>query len=576
MQATLSSAIADFRRARYQAAWEQVLARLSGGSNDLLSYEDVRQKLKGGTALPRGLRDVPLQLIVGSVGRYGDFTRSFLPRKDSTEQRWARVKVATMDLTGVPPVELYQIGEVYFVLDGNHRVSVARELGLETIQAYVHEIQTKVPLTADVKPDDIILKAEYVDFLEKTRLDELRPKADLSVTVPGRYPLLLEHIDVHRYYLGVAQQREIDYYEAVQNWYDTIYEPIIQIIRDQGLLLDFPERTETDLYLWLSKHREELTAALGWETSTEDAAADLAEQSGSRPLQLVSRLGGKLLEAMTPDELESGPPPGQWRRDRLAHRREECLFRDILVPVSDSDIGWVGLEQAAVVAEREGGHLRGLHIVPTAAERTGPAAQLMRDRFKWRVGEFHLEGDLVVDAGEIARRVVERSRWTDLVVIDMAHPPGDRPLSRLSSGLRTILRRSPRPILIVSGTVSPLNRALLAYDGSPKADEALFVATYLASRWPMALVTLSVVEKDRVTAATLARAQDYLSSHGVEADCRLGEGPVVETIVKTMSAQQCDWLLMGSYGLNPVIEAMVGSSLDQLLRQVDFPLLICR
>jgi nucleotide-binding universal stress UspA family protein len=576
MQASFSSAVTDFRRARYRAAWEQVMARLSGRSNDLLSYEDVRQKLKTGTALPRGLHDVPLDLIVGSVGRYGDFTRNFLPRKDSDEQRWARVKMATMDMTGVPPIELYQIGEVYFVLDGNHRVSVARELRLKTIQAYVHEIQTKLPLTADANPDDIILKAEYLDFLEQTRLDERRPDANLSVTAPGRYPLLLEHIDVHRYYMGVEQQREIDYFTAVEHWYDRVYLPIIQTIRQQGLLLDFPERTETDLYLWLSKHRGELADVLGWEISPEEAATDLAGQSGVRSPSLVSRLGGKLLEVMTPDELETGPPPGQWRRDRLAHRGDDAIFRDILAPVSDADVGWVGLEQAAVIAQREGGRLRGLHVVDTAADQSGPAARRLRDQFKWRVGEFHLEGDLVVDVGGVARKVVERSRWTDLIVIDMVHPPANHPLSRLSSGLRTILRRSPRPVLIVSGVVSPLNRALLAYDGSPKADEALFVATYLARRWSMSLVTLTVAEKDRVNEQTLARAADYLASHGVEATCLLGAGSVVETIMDTAVQRQCDWLLMGSYGLNPVIEAVIGSSLEQILRQVDIPVLICR
>jgi nucleotide-binding universal stress UspA family protein len=576
MQASLASAVTDFRRARYRAAWEQIMARLSGRSNDLLSYEDVRKKLKAGSAIPRGLRDVPLDLIVGSVGRYGDFTRNFLPRKDSDEQRWARVKVATMDLTGLPPIELYQIGEVYFVLDGNHRVSVARELGVQTIQAYVQEIQTKIPLTADVKPDDIILKAEYLDFLEQTRLDQRRPEADLSVTAPGRYPLLLEHIEVHRYYMGLEWQREIDYYEAVEHWYDHIYLPIIQTIRQQGLLFDFPERTETDLYLWLSKHRGELAEELGWETSPEEAAADLAGQHGARPSNLVSRLGGLLLDAMTPEELEAGPPPGQWRRDRLDHRSDNVLFRDILAPVSDSDIGWVGLEQAAIIAEREGGRLRGLHLVETAAEQDSPAVRQMRDLFKWRVGEFHLEGDLAVEVGGIARKVVERSRWTDLVVIDMAHPPPNRLLPRLNSGLRTILRRSPRPILIVSGVVSPLCRALLAYDGSPKADEALFVAAYLARRWSMSLVVLTVPEKERVNEQTLAQAADYLASHDVEATFLLSDGPVVDAVMRTAVEQQCDWLLMGGYGPNPVVEAVIGSSLEGVLRQADIPVLICK
>jgi len=174
------------------------MARLTGRSADLLSYEEVRQKLKVKGMGKWGLEDIPLDAIVGSVGRYTDFTRSFLPRQDSDEERWARVKVAVTDLGGLPPIEVYQIGQAYLVRDGNHRVSVARQVAATHIQAYVTEVRTKVPLLPDTQPDDLILKAEYTDFLERTRLDELRPEADLSVTVPGQYQALEEHIEVHR------------------------------------------------------------------------------------------------------------------------------------------------------------------------------------------------------------------------------------------------------------------------------------------------------------------------------------------------------------------------------------------
>ncbi len=166
-------AVQDFREARRQAVREQLMAHLTGKAADLLSYDEVREKLKARGSKPLGLKDIPLDAIVGSVGRYADFTRSFLPKVDSDRERWARVQVANADLTGLPPIEAYQIGEAYFVRDGNHRVSVARQLGAPTIQAYVTEIETRVPLTADVQPDDLILKAEYADFLEKTRLDEI-------------------------------------------------------------------------------------------------------------------------------------------------------------------------------------------------------------------------------------------------------------------------------------------------------------------------------------------------------------------------------------------------------------------
>ena len=157
--------------------------------------------------------------------------------------------MATTRLTGLPPIEVYNIGDAYFVKDGNHRVSVARQLGNETIQAYVTEVRTRVPMTADLTPDDLILKAEYADFLEQTHLDELRPDADLNVTIPGQYPKLLEHIAVHQYYRGLDLDREVSYLEAVAHWYDTVYLPIIELISERGIMRSFPDRTETDLYL---------------------------------------------------------------------------------------------------------------------------------------------------------------------------------------------------------------------------------------------------------------------------------------------------------------------------------------
>jgi hypothetical protein len=122
-----SSAVQDFYRARNQAALKEVLGRLTGRSTELLSYEDVRQKVRASGVISRSLQEIPVEAIIGSVGRYNDFTRDFLPRLDSDQNRWANVKVAVHDLSGVPPVELYKVGDIYFVHDGHHRISVARQ-----------------------------------------------------------------------------------------------------------------------------------------------------------------------------------------------------------------------------------------------------------------------------------------------------------------------------------------------------------------------------------------------------------------------------------------------------------------
>jgi nucleotide-binding universal stress UspA family protein len=573
---SFSSALSDFRHARSRAALEEVMAQLTGKPVNLLSFEEVRQKLKARGVKKRELKEIPLDAIVGSVGRYADFTRSFLPRRDSDADRWARVKVAAAGLAGLPPIEVYQIDRAYFVLEGNHRVSVARELGATHIEAYVSVVHAKVPLTPDVQPDDLILKAEYAEFLEHTRLDELRPGADLTVTVPGQYQLLEEHVEVHRYFMGLEQQREIPYEEAVGHWYDEVYLPVVQVIRERGILRDFPERTEADLYLWVSEHRAALEQELEWEIGTEVAATDLADQFSPRPQRVVARLGERILDTVLPDEFDAGPSPGQWRRDRLATRQDDRLFADILVPVSGEEVGWQALEQALEVARREGGRLRGLHVLPAKDQEDDEKARAVQDEFSRRCREAGIPGELVIEVGEVARKICERSRWTDLVITSLAHPPAPQAVARLSSGFGTLIRRCPRPVLAVPGASSRLERALLAYDGSPKADEALFIATYLAGRWNISLTVVTVIEAGRTTAETLLRAQSYLERHGVQAAFVKESSPVAEAILKVSEERGSDLLIVGGYGFSPVLEVVLGSAVDQVLRESQQPVLICR
>ena len=485
-----SRAVLDFQHARQRADLERIVARLTGKSADLLSYDDVRRQLRAHLCTDLGLHNIPLDAIVGSVGRYTDFSRSFLPLQDHDAGRWARVKVAMTGLVGVPAIEVYKIGDVYFVHDGNHRVSVARQLDATHIEAHVVEVCTDVPLAPDVQPDELILKAEYAGFLERTGLKELRPGLDLTVTAPAKYDALLEHIEVHRYFMGVEQQREIGYEEAVTDWHDAVYLPVVEIIRERGILRDFPGRTETDLYLWIAEHRAALQEWLGWEIGSEAAADDLAAQHSPRPGRVVARLGGRLLDAVTPDELQAGPPPGAWRAGA-----QDRLFADILVPLDGSEGAWLALEQALLVAQREHARLQGLFVVSDESERAGKVAKGIRERFDWRCGELGISGKLVVRVGQVARQICDSARWAHLVVVSLAHPPAPRPVERLSSGFRTLVRRCPRPILAVPGNVSSMRRVLLAYDGSAKAREALFLAAYAACRWGTELLGVTVAEK---------------------------------------------------------------------------------
>jgi nucleotide-binding universal stress UspA family protein len=567
-----SSALSDFQRARSQAQLKELLGRLSGEQTQLLSFDEVRQTLRLQGGIERGLRDIPLDAIVGSVGRYTDFTRDFLPRKEINPERWARVMVAANGLVGLPPIEVYQIGNAYFVIDGNHRVSVARQMNAQYIQAYVTEVQSRVPLNPDVKPDELILLAEYNQFLEQTRLNEFRPQADLSVTLPGQYPRLLEQIEVHRYFMGLEQQREIPYEEAVTHWYDEVYLPVVQIIRNQGILRSFPNRTETDLYIWIAKHRAELEEALGQPVRPEHVAGHLAEAHSPASAGFFSRLRNLIL----PEKLGAGPRPGTWREQALAARPPDQLFQDILVPVNGKEDGWCALDQAIQVAQREGASLYGLHVVEEEADLASEAALRVQAEFERRCQEAQVPGRLAIAAGEVVEQTCARATVADLVIVNLSYPPAPQPLAKLSSGFHDLIQRCPRPVLATPQTVSPLNRALLAFDGSPKAREALFVAAYLAGKWRIPLSVVTVEDGGFDPEEVLAQARSYLEEHGVSADYRMERGPVGDTILDNCSRDGCDLVLVGGYGLTPVLEVVLGSAVDQVLRQSCQPVLICR
>jgi nucleotide-binding universal stress UspA family protein len=577
-----NEALQEFRRARLRADLEQLRARLTGRTAELLSYEDVRRMLHAGSAVgKRELRDVPLSAIVGSVGRYKDFTRNFLPLQDGTASRWANLQIRASGLSGFPPIEVYQVGDAYFVHDGNHRVSVARQMGADHIEAYVTRFESKVPLSPDDDLDDLIIKAEYADFLELTHLDQSRPDHDLAVTTPGRYPLISAQIEAHRERLSEESGRRISIPEASTHWYDTVYLPTIQVIHDRGMLRDFPDRTQADLYAWIHKYREELIDALGWEVDPETVAINLPQRFSPRADRRIARLGERLRSVLTPDVLESGPAPGEWRRTRMITSAEEDLFRNILVPIGLQESDWAALNQALVIAQREGSSVQGLHIVGSAHAQEGGRVRALRARFEDQCKAANVVGEMAVvvhntDMPGVMSTISDRARWVDLVTIRVDRPPRNRPLARLGSSIGMLLRRCPRPVLTVPEHHRPLQRAILAYDGSPKADEALFVGAYLCGRWQLPLTVVSVLEAGGVDEETVARAQTQLAAYGTEAEFISERGRVAAILVEAAQKRQCDLFIMGGYGFTPLLEVVLGSTVDEILRTVESPVLICR
>jgi hypothetical protein len=276
----------NWDRARQHAIFEELLALISGRQDSLLSFDEVQARLRLRHSNYRGLQDIPIDRIRGSVGRYRDFTRTFLPRSNTMRDRWERVNKIALT-RGFPPIEVYQVGEAYFVLDGNHRVSIARQAGMPSIQAHVWEFDTPVGLSADADLDELMIKTEYREFLASTGLDASRPEADIEFTTPGRYRELEYQIALYRSALERIDGELISFQEAAARWYDMVYTPAVQIIDQHGLLDEFPDRTEADLFIWVWRHHRELQQH--GPISLEDAAEDVKRQA-SRPL--LSRVWG--------------------------------------------------------------------------------------------------------------------------------------------------------------------------------------------------------------------------------------------------------------------------------------------
>ena len=266
-----SLAYEDFERAYHRSFWRKVMARLTGKSNELLPFDQVREALPYTGQRDIGLQTVPLDKIVGSVGRYRDFDRAFLPTQRQTTERWVNIRKAHYRDESLPPVDLYKIGEVYFVKDGNHRISVARERNQVDIDAYVTEIDVPFRLTADMDIDSVMQEKAYGQFSQSTKLDELRPDADLRLSNPAEYARLREHIDAHRYYLGTERQADVSDADAAQSWYDNVYRPLVEAIEVEGLRGQFSELTMADLYLRVSEYQW-LVREAAQETLAEDVA----------------------------------------------------------------------------------------------------------------------------------------------------------------------------------------------------------------------------------------------------------------------------------------------------------------
>jgi hypothetical protein len=314
MSTTNSTLATTFERARRRSAYRR-LTRVARGeaTPDLLALEEATRRLRPFERRYVGLRPIPLKQVVGTDSRGSDFDRDFLPRRPDIRARWRRVEQAYPD-GDFPPIVVYQLGDAYFVLDGHHRVAIARQRRMETIDAEVTELRARWHLRADADIVELIHAEQQGIFMGESGLDRVRPGLSIELSRPVGYIELLETIQLHGYHAMRAAGRALEPSEISADWLGRVYEPTVAAIQREGLVRVYPDATEADLFLAVWQRRRELMPDIGCQP-LEDATQRLAEAGRTRP-RLGTRLAASIRSrrrARRSAPLAHARPPGPRR-----------------------------------------------------------------------------------------------------------------------------------------------------------------------------------------------------------------------------------------------------------------------
>lgn len=271
----------DFSRAKTKAFFNEIQHFLTPEEADLISLNDVKQMIKPTAETYKGMQVIPVEKIVGSEGRYNDFDNRFFPKSSHLKNRWESIdKAAILSIT-LPPIKVYEIAGLYFVRDGNHRVSVAKSRGVEFIDAEVVTLQSEIVLK---KPDNIndivkqIINYEKRMFYSETGFGDITDYWCLDFSRTGRYDVIYNHILTHKYYLNQGNETEIPMEDAIDSWFNKVYLPLIAAIQQLKIMKSFPGRTISDLYVWIIRYWDDLKKKFNDNIPMEIAITDFRRQ----------------------------------------------------------------------------------------------------------------------------------------------------------------------------------------------------------------------------------------------------------------------------------------------------------
>jgi hypothetical protein len=253
----------DFQRMRRR----QVLARLAAklrlepdDVNLIIPFDEVIAALGYEGERPLGLKTIRLDAIVGTVDATRDFDRRFRPTSGRSRERWERLALAQRRGEPMPPIDVYKVGDLYFVRDGHHRVSIALALGQTTIDAYVTEVKTTVPAKGIRRRGDLVLKGDERLFLERVPLPpDARQK--ISFSDPWSYTELSEAVEAWGFRLMQHEHRFEDRAEIAQRWFTEEYRPVVQMLKQADLL---GTGTEAEAYLRVARERYRVMRTHDW------------------------------------------------------------------------------------------------------------------------------------------------------------------------------------------------------------------------------------------------------------------------------------------------------------------------
>jgi hypothetical protein len=255
----------DFARARRREVLARLAKRLRREPADVhmvLPFEEVRDALGFRGERHLGLQVIPLDSIVGTVDRTREFDRRFRPTSRRVRDRWQRVAEAQRRGESMPPISVYRIGDMHFVEDGHHRVSVARAQGRRDIDAYVTEVLTEVDPDSGLRLADLPLKSHERVFYERVPLPP-EARARIQLSDPWQYGDLAEAVEAWGFRVMQATGQFMTREQVAETWFREDYEPIVATLREAGMIGD--RETETEAYMRVVAERYFLMRTHEWD-----------------------------------------------------------------------------------------------------------------------------------------------------------------------------------------------------------------------------------------------------------------------------------------------------------------------